>query len=242
MSVRHAPAPARVREGTVLALDNVPLDLPVAGAGSRVLAAFIDYMLLGALAFAWVVAFFAISVAWPAVRGVWAIIIVIVGLFLLDWGYFAGLEVALGGRTPGKKVVGLRVVGREGGSPSTGALILRNLLRSPDLLVGVPLIALDPLGRRLGDRVAGTLVVHDHARGGELLLARIPAGWGAREVALAESLLLRSHDMEPERAGALAGRMLALIQARDPGFLDGVERSRDPMVTLRRAFGLADER
>lgn len=44
------------RDGTILALDNVPLGLPVAGVGSRVLAAFLDYVLVSLAMLVWVVA------------------------------------------------------------------------------------------------------------------------------------------------------------------------------------------
>ena len=51
----------------------------------------------------------------------------------------------------------LRVVTAEGGRPGASALLMRNLVRALDLVFGIPLMAVDPLSRRLGDRLAGTL-------------------------------------------------------------------------------------
>ena len=70
-------------------------------------------------------------------------------------------EVALG-RTIGKIVCGLRVVGLDGGRPSAGALAARNLLRVIDLLIAffpLVLVLYSPLRQRAGDVAAGTLVI-----------------------------------------------------------------------------------
>ena len=91
------------------------------------------------------------------------------GLLLLvwvavDWGYGAFFEVLFQGQTPGKLVFGLRSV-REDGSPMTVSdAVLRNLLRAADwfpslYLAGVASMVLDSRFRRLGDVVAGTVVI-----------------------------------------------------------------------------------
>ncbi len=224
---------SNIGEHTVLGLDNVPLDLPIAGAGSRALAVFLDYLLVGAIAVVWVIGVVFLSAMVEGLRGGWGFAVGIAGYFVIDWGYFAGMELALGGRTPGKAVLRLRVVSRGGGSPSASALVVRNVFRSIDLLAGLPLIASDPLARRLGDRIAGTLVVHDQRRDGEVTLLRVPSGWGAGEVAVAEALLRRAGDLDGARAKELAGRLLVVIDRTDPGFLAGIDRAADPVAVLR---------
>jgi uncharacterized RDD family membrane protein YckC len=225
----------------VLGLDNAPLTLPVAGVGSRVLAAFLDGLIQGVLQIGWIIACF-----WPvgpvgfaAADRTWRFVVYAFGAFLLDWMYFAGLEIAMRGRTPGKKMVGLRVVSRSGGTASAGALAVRNLLRPVDLLVGVLLMATDPLSRRLGDRLAGTIVVHDRAAADEPLLRRIPKGWQAEDIALVESLLRRAGDLEGPRADAMASRVIERLEREEPSFLSGARAVGDgPMTVLRRAFGI----
>src|SRR5262249_39753732 len=154
------------------------------GVGSRVLAASLDVLFQGILQFGWVM--FAVIGLFHLDRAV-ALVLWVLGAFLIDWAYFAGTEILMHGRTPGKRIVGLRGVTREGGSASRGALLTRILLRIVALVVGVPLMAIDPLSRRLGDRLAGTIVVHDSPAAAEPLLRRIPKGWKAEDVALVES-------------------------------------------------------
>ena len=225
--------------GEVLGLDNVRLDLPLAGAGSRVLAGFLDYVILGVLMAVWTIAFIAGMVGLDLQNG-WLFAVLLLGLFLLNWGYFAGFEIALAGRTPGKAAVGLCVVTRAGGRPGAAALIIRNLVRVVDLLIGVPLMAVDPLARRLGDRLAGTLVVHNRSQAEpELILARLPAGWGAREGSVLEAFLTRASQLEPGRARRLALRFLAWIEREDPAFIAGVPdgpEGLDPLDRLKQAL------
>ena len=225
----------RPGEGTILALDNVPLDLPVAGAGTRALAALLDYLIVALLAalFTFVLIALAVTVR-PS--GGWILALILIGLFAIDTGYFAGVELATGGRSFGKWALGLRVVMQHGGRPGALALLVRNAVRSVDLIVGVPIMVADPLARRLGDRLAGTLVVHSEARADDVVLARVPRGWGAREVALVESFFRRASELEPARAEALARSLLASVERDDPALLAGLPLD-EPVATLRRALG-----
>jgi uncharacterized RDD family membrane protein YckC len=230
------PATDRRLDETVLAMDNIPLALPVAGVGSRALAACLDYLLVGTLALVWIFGSVAVgSRLETRVGGGWMFAIVILGLFVLEYGYFAGVEAFTGGRSFGKWALSLRVVSRDGGRASVGALLLRNMVRLLDTLVGVWFMLLDPLSRRLGDRLAGTLVVHTRAQVGEVVVGRIPAGWGAREVAVVESLLRRAEGMDPGRARALARDLLSCIERDDPLLLAGTPPDVDPLRRLRRA-------
>ncbi len=223
------------QDGSVLGLDNVRLELPVAGLGNRVLAAFVDVLLLSVLAVAAVAAGMALATQLGLGWG-WVLGVVLLLLFLVQWGYFVACEVAMGGQSPGKLLVGLRVVNDDGGQPSTASLVVRNLLRVVDLFVGVVLMALDPRCRRLGDRLAGTVVVHERRPEPQPVLGRVPRGWGGREVALVEALLERAPGLEPARAQRLAGRVLAWVERDEPGMLEGVEVTADAVATLRRAF------
>ena len=227
-------------EGAVLALDSIALELPLAGLGSRVLAGAIDYFVL---TLATVVLLLVVGVGLAAAfeASGWVIVAVLVLLsFALHWGYFAGFEIAARGRTPGKMAVGLRVVGREGGTASVAALLIRSVLRAVDIVVGIPLMAADPLSRRLGDRLAGTLVVHDRAPEAEVTLGRIPPGWGPREVAVAESYLRRSREMNLGRSRHLARRLLRLVGESAPDYAAEVAAYEDPDLALRRALRVTE--
>ena len=90
--------------------------------------------------------------------------VLLVAAFLLEWGYYVFVETTGEGRSPGKRALSLRVV-REGGFPiGFTASVLRNLLRGADFLpigyvLGLLAMAGDARFRRLGDRVAGTMVI-----------------------------------------------------------------------------------
>ncbi|HEY0555065.1 MAG TPA: RDD family protein [Thermoanaerobaculia bacterium] len=227
---------ADIGRESILGLDNIRLDLPVAGLGSRSLAAALDYMVLAGLAILWVLA---VAFLMARVAPGWAPALLVAGWFLLEWGYFAGLEIATGGRTLGKLAVKLRVVTAEGGTPGAGALLARNLVRSLDLIFGALLMALDPLSRRLGDRLAGTLVVHDRPLEAAPVLGRVPPGWGPRELALVEAFLARAGSLEDTAAAwAMADRILERIRRDAPELLAGVDSRRDPIAAIRQALGV----
>jgi len=86
-------------------------------------------------------------------------------MFALMWAYWVVCEVWLGGQTLGKRALGLRVVNADGTPVTWLPSVVRNLLRAVDALPGVYGVGLastliDPYGRRLGDIVAGTMVIH----------------------------------------------------------------------------------
>ena len=225
------------RYETVLGLDNIPLELPVARLGSRILAALVDYLAVWALFAVWVLATTVVGIALDLGQG-WRIALVIAGLFAAEWGYFAGMEVATGGRTLGKRAVRLRVVSRAGGRAGAGALAVRNLVRTVDLLIGALLMACDPLSRRLGDWLGGTLVVHaePRPREREVVLVRIPPGWEASRVAVAEGLLGRAGELDPGHALNLARRVVSWVERDAPELLAGTPVADDPMTALRLAL------
>lgn len=226
---------AETRRESILGLDNIRLDLPVASVGSRTLAVLLDYLILGFLLVVWVFGGgFAFAMLSPSL----AIVFVITGIFLLEWGYFGGQEIATGGRTLGKRVLKLRVVTAEGGTPSPAALLIRNLVRFIDLVFGVPLMAIDPLSRRLGDRLAGTLVVHEReAEQATPLFGRVPPGWGPRELVAVESFLARARTLEDVGAVYdMADRILARIRKDAPELLAGIDTRADPIRAIRRAL------
>jgi uncharacterized RDD family membrane protein YckC len=86
--------------------------------------------------------------------------------FALDWGYYVFCETLWSGRSPGKRALRLRVVTDTGQPLRFVDSLLRNLLRAADGLpfayaLGVVVMGRDVRFRRLGDLVAGTMVVSE---------------------------------------------------------------------------------
>jgi uncharacterized RDD family membrane protein YckC len=108
-------------------------------------------------------------------------------LFLLNWGYFVAFEALNKGQTPGKRWTGLRVVQDSGLPIGWREATLRNFVRIADIMpppacfVGGLAILLSKRGKRLGDLLAGTMVIREDfgqtERGGT---ARWEAAWIAR--------------------------------------------------------------
>jgi uncharacterized RDD family membrane protein YckC len=149
---------------TITTPEGVELSLTLAGVGSRFIAAVIDALLelvtLGALA-ALVFPTNGFGLGANAAEAAF-----VVALFAVFWGYDVAFEVLAGGRTLGKRWSGLRVI-REGGQPiGFLASTTRNLLRIVDwlpsgYLIGIIAILVSGKNQRLGDIVAGTIVVRE---------------------------------------------------------------------------------
>jgi uncharacterized RDD family membrane protein YckC len=137
--------------------EGVSLRLRAAGAFSRAQAWLLD-LGLRAIVYSTAVGIFA-----ALGRGGTGLALLL--LFALTWGYNVVCEVWFHGQTLGKRALGLRVVSADGTPITLLPSITRNLLRVVDGLPGIYGVGLvcgmiDPSARRIGDIVAGTLVVH----------------------------------------------------------------------------------
>jgi uncharacterized RDD family membrane protein YckC len=149
----------------VVTTEKVVLTYRVAGLGSRFLAWLIDAALIAVLFAMGAGVGSVLDVLRPGVGSA----VIYVWLFALLWGYFLFFEWLWVGQTPGKRLMGLRVVRTEGTAISFLQAGLRNVLRTADSLpffyaLGFAVMACDRLNRRLGDLAAGTLVVHMERR------------------------------------------------------------------------------
>jgi uncharacterized RDD family membrane protein YckC len=143
--------------------EHVRFRYRLAGPTRRGLAYLIDLLIRAAVLTVLVIAV-QLSVGGLDEEGLASKGVVLVLLFAMEWGYYVVFESIWSGRTPGKRALSLRVM-KEGGYP-LGFVdsVLRNLLRAADFLpfvyaTGLLSMALDRRFRRLGDLVAGTMVV-----------------------------------------------------------------------------------
>lgn len=153
--------------------ESVELEFTLAGIGNRALALVIDYLIL---ALAWVVFFLTWAVIsaqlvdwWAETFGsgaaVWLVAIAFIVSFVMYTGYFVFFEILWQGQTPGKSFVKIRVVRDDGRPIGIQQATLRALLRPFDefLFIGSFLIMFNPQEKRLGDFVAGTVVIQAEA-------------------------------------------------------------------------------
>lgn len=144
----------------ILTPEHVLIELPPAGLGSRFLALVTD----GAIV-AGVSALISTLLATVLPRAVAAAVAVTLN-FVLGWGYHMYFEVRHHGRSPGKRLLGLRVVDGYGLPLTFQQSFVRNVARALDLApfaygLGALVCRLDPLHRRLGDILANTLVIRE---------------------------------------------------------------------------------
>ena len=149
-----------MRPLTITTPEHVAIRLQPAGVGSRFLAVFIDSLIvMGASTLVMVL----LRSFLPA--GVAAALWVTVS-FLLTWGWHVYFETQRNGRTPGKRALSLRVVDARGLPLTIYQSMVRNVARVIDFAplfygVGAVTALVNATGRRLGDLIAGTLVVRE---------------------------------------------------------------------------------
>ncbi|MCR2822834.1 RDD family protein [Lederbergia panacisoli] len=151
--------------------EYVSLQFQVAGLGSRTAAFIIDQLILMAFNIAIVVIFLIIAYGQPDILFFldlhsYLIAFIIIGIFFINWGYFFAFEYFSGGRTPGKRAMGIRVIQENGHSITLLSSFIRNLLRIIDSLpsgyfLGIIMIFFHSKHKRVGDIVAGSIVVHE---------------------------------------------------------------------------------
>jgi uncharacterized RDD family membrane protein YckC len=138
--------------------EGVEIELTLAGLGSRWIAGLLDFLIR-------LLPLIALIVIVDPRNGAIGAAIFALADFGLQFFYYVLFEVLGGGRTPGKRAVGLRVV-RSGGSPVTFVRsMLRNIVRIVDAIglyfIGMVTIFITNNNQRLGDLAAGTLVIRD---------------------------------------------------------------------------------
>jgi uncharacterized membrane protein SpoIIM required for sporulation/uncharacterized RDD family membrane protein YckC len=167
--------------------EQVVVSYTIAGVGARAAAALIDYAIIWALIIAfWVLLIMLANAIAPGPdrtaettaaqsSGAWAVSLVILISFAIQWGYYVLFEALWDGQTPGKRRLGIRVVQDGGYSVSFAASAVRNIARVVDMQpvffysVGIVSAAISKSGKRLGDMMAGTIVVRERLSKGAKL-------------------------------------------------------------------------
>ena len=197
--------------------EGISLRLRAAGAFPRAQAWTLDLLLRVAVLFV-----AAIPLSWFGVGGNGLVLLLI---FALMWAYSVVFEVWWDGQTPGKRALGLRVVNADGTPVSWLPSVVRNLLRVVDILPGVYGVGLvstliDPYARRLGDIVAGTLVIHasELPAGQQVPTIKaipLPAVLAVDEQAALVEFTERSDQLTVQRQEELANLLTPLTGLRD---------------------------
>ena len=215
--------------------EHVAVHLELAGAGSRTAAALVDTVLATLVVILVVVGPLVVTGLIRASEGLsgWVeALAILLGAFAF-LAYFILFEALNGGRTPGKQLLGIRVVLDTGHALTPSAAFARNVFRLLDcyfpllpFVPGLGMMFLHPRNQRLGDLVAGTVVVRDRPLEGGL--ARVaprrpdpidlgPPALSDGEFRLLDGLLTRAADLTPAVQNRIAGELARRFQDRIPG-------------------------
>lgn len=207
---------------TIQSADATEFSLSIAGAGSRSYAFLLDWHIRIVVAAAWILIVYLTlkftngteldlftNSAWSSVTWIPAALI----YFL----YHPVLEILMHGRTPGKRMAGVRIVDINGRTPGAAALALRNVFRLVDSLpslymVGLTACLFSKNALRIGDMAAGTMLIKEKittkADLEQVSMLAINTHYEPEHLELLNSLLSRWKDMDSAKRLDLAEKML----------------------------------
>lgn len=206
--------------------DAMQLQLPIAGVGGRSYAFIIDWHIRFLFFLIWFIAipllfgqllnlekFFA-----DLFEDTWWLILLVVGPPIAVYMFYHPvLEILMKGRTPGKRMAGIRIVTTEGHTPGIGAILVRNVFRLVDSLpagyvLGLVVAMATRNSVRIGDIAAGTLLIYEDKVKKDLLhnLNNInsTSNVDARQWEVVNELLERWTSLNQEKRIQLATQML----------------------------------
>jgi uncharacterized RDD family membrane protein YckC len=213
----------------IIGLTGIELNLPIAGPGSRSYAFVIDWHIRLLIALAWLLCtrlvLAAVGISGTSGARTANALLVVLPALLIFFLYHPVLELLMHGRTPGKRMAGVRLVTQQGGLPGAGAILTRNIFRVLDCLpafylVGLSSCMISAQRLRIGDMAAGTVLVLDTTEAVGAL-TRVPAllahsGLDPRLAELINELLDRWPSLSNERRGGLARQLLARVNPAEP--------------------------
>jgi len=206
--------------------EAVILDFEVAGISSRGLARSLDALLQ-------LVVLFALLLVAGFLPGTAAVVLAVAGVAAVVLGYPVVCEAVMRGGSPGKAALGLRVVTTEGAPIAVRHAFIRSAVGIVDFLLpplgfwAVLSSLFTPRSQRLGDLVAGTIVLRERRATGAATAVRFHAPAGteayvasldvtpvtASQLAVIRGFLLRVNDLAPEARSALAARLATPVAA-----------------------------
>ena len=214
---------------TIATPEGVDLELTLAGVGSRFVSALVDL----AIQIALLVGVTGLAVAVRAFGSGFGAAFALIAAFFVFAAYDVLFEVFAAGRTPGKRVNGLRVVRIDGSPVTFFTSAVRNVLRLVDILPGMYLVGIAAIlvtrqNQRLGDVAAGTLVVRERTEQPALQGLRAPqplpstnawdaTGVTADELAAVRSFLARRFELTWEARYRLAADLAGALRPKVVG-------------------------
>lgn len=216
----------------VQSAEGMDYQLEIAGMGARAYAFIIDWHIRLLLAITWVAVCGLALYSWDELRNLFngehtaAALVLTLPALLIYFFYHPVLEILMAGRTPGKRMTGVRLVDIRGHTPGIGALLLRNVFRLIDSLPGfyflsLASVALTRKHLRIGDLAAGLVLVYDNADKSNSLqqisTLTLDSRLNGNDQALLLDLLKRWNELSSEPRTLFAQQFLSRIGRPIPG-------------------------
>jgi uncharacterized membrane protein SpoIIM required for sporulation/uncharacterized RDD family membrane protein YckC len=217
---------------------GVAAEIVLAGPGARAIAFILDFLVRSCLALAWL-----LLAAWlilgnldfsvPDDRETPWYLLGVVPAMAIYFLYHVVLEPLMDGRTPGKRMTGLRVLTPHGVVPGAGALVTRNLFRIVDSLpalyvTGLLFIMFGRRHARLGDLAAGTVVAVERAPFLEQLAARMGT---AGQIESWQHMRQRAHALNARRGSSVDDALAVVDDYRGMARALGIAHGKPETLT-----------
>jgi len=212
--------------------EQTALEFPLAGVGSRFLAIAADTAIQVISIFILVIIAGSVIPTLSPLSHLapqWVLALFVFVSFLITSGYYAFFETIWNGQTPGKRLAQIRVMKDDGRPISAYDAIARNLLRVIDQLpvaygIAIICVLFSEKNKRLGDFVAGTVVVHEktleavrpytESTPDETLPAFDSSNITLEELRLIETFVQRRDSLDPLLRGSMATQICARISQK----------------------------
>lgn len=199
---------------TVEIPENVEIELRIAGPVVRALAWVIDFIIR-------LIVYMLLILFLVNYLGRLGFGLFLIAIFLLEWFYPVFFEIYQQGATPGKKLMGIKVVNELGIPVDFAASMVRNLLRTIDFLpflyaTGLLAMLMNKDFKRIGDIAAGTFVIYEAEKLKKLILPdvqpkELPFCLTREEQQAIIHFAERSQTLHPERVTELANIIQPLV-------------------------------
>ncbi len=214
----------------IQSITGADLEHQIVGPGGRSYAFIIDWHIRFLLAAAW---YFVVFLAHEGTKRWFDGVVTAPTTFFYIAGlpatviyllYHPILEIFMDGRTPGKRIAGVRIVTRDGHSPDVVAHLIRNVFRLVDsmpfaYIIGFVTTLFTENSVRFGDLAAGTLLIYDAADEKKALdeaSASVGKDIGLREAELVRELIDRWDSLDPEVRPDLGRKLLVRVNPDKP--------------------------
>ena len=223
--------------------EQVNLRLEFAGLGSRSMAFMIDLLIL------YGVQMFLLVLAGLILRGVFfewlasvenlLFALLIFAMFVVQWGYFVYFEWRWNGQTPGKKMLGIRVLSDMAEPLNSIQAVTRNLVRQIECVllppIGLLAIFFNHRSQRLGDLLAQTIVVREEKIDWSLFDLPDPSEdaeppriapvmpMSPTEIELLQSYIRRRDELDPEKRDAIRAQVVLALARHLPRSYDNAD-------------------